>query len=43
MLLFFYITAMIFIYGAEFNYCLARSQGNIIEEKIHVEEENDNQ
>jgi membrane protein len=32
-LLFFYITAMIFIYGAELNYRLQKAIGNKIEEK----------
>jgi len=37
-LLFFYITAMIFIFGAELNYRLQRAIGNKIEEKEHVDE-----
>lgn len=35
-LLFFYFTAMIFIYGAELNYCLQKATGKKIEEKAHV-------
>lgn len=34
-LLFFYITAMIFVYGAEFNYHIEKAMGHHIEEKIH--------
>lgn len=33
-LLFFYITAMIFIYGAEFNYHIEKAMGHKIEEKV---------
>lgn len=36
-LLFFYITSTIFIFGAEFNYHIARAKGDIIEEKHSVD------
>ncbi len=36
-MLFFYITAMIFVYGAEFNYLLEKALGHTIEEKEYVE------
>jgi membrane protein len=35
-LLFFYFTAMIFIYGAELNYCLQKAIGKKIEEKERI-------
>jgi membrane protein len=34
-LLFFYITAMIYIYGAELNYLLEKAQGHEIKEKVY--------
>jgi membrane protein len=37
-LLFFYINAMIFIYGAEFNYRIEKALGHTIEEKVETQD-----
>jgi uncharacterized BrkB/YihY/UPF0761 family membrane protein len=36
-LLFFYLSSIIFIFGAEFNYHLERSYGHKIQEKEHID------